>query len=106
MKLLTKEILDAFKKQGYTENKKPEDIKIIVKFFGGSSFSCYCYEYDPVDRIYQAFCNLGDDQMAECGSLNQDQLESVTFPPFNLGVERDMYFGEHTLDEVMNFKVR
>ena len=106
MKLLTKEILEAFKKQGYTGNKKPEDVKIIVKFFGGGAFSWYCYEYDSVDRIYMAFCNLGDDQNAECGSLSQDELESIKFPPFNLGVERDMYFGNHTLKEVVDFEVR
>lgn len=105
MLLLTKKVLEGFKKQGYTGDKEPKDIKIIVKFFGGS-FRWYCYEYDPENRIYQAFCNLGDDQMAECGPVSQDELESLRFPPFSSSIERDKYFGDHTLDEVMDFKVR
>lgn len=101
MKLLTKEILDAFKKQGDTSQKEAKDIKIVVKFFGGGACSWYCYEYDPKNRIYQAFVNLGDPQMAECGSVSQDELESVKFR-FGLGIERDMYFGDHTLQEVID----
>lgn len=102
MKLLTKEVLDGFKKQGDTSQMQPKDIKIIVKFFGGGACSWYCYEYDPKERIYWCFANLGDPQMAECGTLSQDELESIKFPPFGLGVERDMYFGDHTLQEVID----
>ena len=102
MKLLTKKILEAFKKQGDTSNMKVKDIKIIVKFFGGGACSWYCYEYHPKDRIYWCFANLGDSQMAECGTLSQDELEAITFPPFGLPVERDMYFGDHTLQEVID----
>jgi len=102
MKLLTKEVLEGFKKQGDTSQKQAKDIKIIVKFFGGGACSWYCYEYDPKDRIYQAFVNLGDPQMAECGSVSQDELEALKFPQFGLSVERDMYFDDYTLQEVID----
>jgi hypothetical protein len=102
MKLLTKGILDNFKKQGDTSQKQASDIKIIVKFFGGGACSWYCYEYDPKSRIYEAFVNLGNYAFAECGSVSQDELESIKFRPLGLSVERDMYFGDHTLQEVID----
>lgn len=103
MKLLTKEILEAFKKQGYTGDKKPEDIKIILKLFNPSGAGTwYCYEYEPENRIFWCYANLGNSTFAECGTVSLDELESIKFPPFGLGVERDMHFGKHTLKEVMD----
>jgi hypothetical protein len=102
MKLLTKEILEAFKKQGSTAHKKPEDIKIIVKYFNpAGAGTWYCYEYDPKDRIFWCFANLGDPMFAECGTLSLDELESITLP-LGLSIERDLHFGKHTLKEVMD----
>lgn len=106
MKLLTKEILDAFKKQGDTSNKKASDIKIVVKYFNSTGAGTwYCYEYDPENKIFMCFANLIGDDCAECGSLSLKELESLRLP-FGLTIERDLYFGKHTLQEVIDFKVR
>lgn len=103
MKLLTQEILNEFKKQGYTGDKKDEDIRIIVKFFNPLGVQTwYCYEYDPKDKIFMCYANLGDPRFAECGSLSLAELESIKLP-LGMTIERDMYFGfNHTLKEVQD----
>ncbi len=103
MKLLNKTILNKFEKQGYTGDKKTKDIKVICKFFNPSGAGTwYCYEYDPKDRIFQAFVNLNDPEMAECGAVSLNELESLKCPPFGLGIERDLYLDNHTLEHVIN----
>jgi len=102
MKLITKEIEKAFAKQGDTSQKSMAEIKIVAKFFGGGACSWYLYEKLDAD-IYMAFVTLGDPEMAECGTVSMQELESIKFPPFGLGVERDMYFTplSRTLEDVM-----
>ena len=101
MKIITKEIERKFERQGYTGEKKPEDIKIICKLFGGGACSWYLYEKEDED-IYMAFVTLGDHMMAECGRVSMSELLKLKFPPFGLPIERDRYFGDHTLKEVMD----
>ena len=102
MKLLTKEILDKFEKQGYTGDKDPKDIKIILKLFNPvGSQSWYVYEKET-DDIYWAFVNLGDPINAECGTISMNEIKSIKVL-MGLGIERDMYFGfNHTLQEVID----
>ena len=90
MKIITKAIENAFKKQGCTANKSTKDIKVVMKMFGGS-FTFYLYEKID-DDIYMAFCNLGDPQMAECGTVSMSELMSIRLKPFGLPLERDMHF--------------
>ena len=102
MKLLTKEILDAFKKQGDTSEKEGSEIKVICKFFNPTGCGTwYCYEYFPDDRIFMGYAELGDLQCAECGTISLDELEEFK-GRFGLGIERDKNFpiGKMTLDEV------
>jgi hypothetical protein len=104
MKLLTKEIERDFEAQGLTDDMGPEDIKIIAKFFcpwGAASW--FAVEYDPDDRIFFGYANLGDDDNAELGEFSLDELEDLKGPG-GLTIERDLYFGEHTLKEVMDTK--
>ena len=103
MKILTKAIEQAFAKQGDTSQKSMSEIKIVMKLFGSGAFTWYLYEKLD-DDIYMAFVNLGDPKMAECGRISMSELLSIKFPPFNLGVERDMYFEplEKTLEDVYN----
>ena len=103
MKLLTKEILSRFEKQGYTGDTKPADIKIILKLFNPVGVGTwYLYEYNPEDRIAMGFCNLGNPTFAECGSVSLDELEALRLP-MGLSIERDMHFGfDHTLQEVID----
>ena len=91
MKLITKAIEKAFEKQGDTSQKEMSEIKIVMKLFGGGAFTWYLYEKLD-DDIYMAFVNLGDPMMAEIGTVSMSELEAVKFPPFGLGIERDMHF--------------
>lgn len=103
MKIITKAIENAFTKQGYTGNKETKDIKIVMKLFGGGA--CTWYLYEKLDNdTYMAFVNLGDSQMAECGTVSMQELMSIKFKPFGLGIERDMHFEplSRTLQDVIN----
>jgi len=103
MKIITKAIEQAFEKQGDTSQKEMKDIKIVMKLFGGGAFTWYLYEKLDED-IYMAFVNLGDPEMAEMGTVSLSEIMSVKFPPFGLGVERDMYFEplSRSLEDVYN----
>ena len=75
---------------------------VIVKFFnptGGGRW--YAAEYDPVDRIFFGYANLGDPEMAELGTFSLDELQDFR-GKFGLGIERDLHFKEKTLKEVMD----
>jgi hypothetical protein len=103
MKIITKEIQDAFNKQGFCGNKKPEDIKIVVKLFnptGGETW--YLYEQED-ENIYWGFVNLGDPEMSECGTVSMQELMGFR-GRFGLGIERDMHFKplSKSLKEVMD----
>jgi len=101
MKLFTKAIEQAFKKQGYTGNKEANDIKIICKLFNPTGAGTwYLYEKEDED-IYWAFVNLGDPVCAECGTVSLSEIKSFR-GTFGLGIERDMHFGTRTLKEVQD----
>ena len=102
MKLFTKEILNQFKKQGDTSEKSANEITVICKLFGGSSASWYLYEYNEEYQEFQAYVNLGDVSMAELGAVSRKELETIKFPPFNLPIERDLYFKPMNLKELMD----
>lgn len=97
MKLLTKEILSKLPPLYYNEKKKPEEVKIIVKFFHCmSNWTWYATEYDPVEKLFFGFVRGDENDM---GYFSLEELESVNIR--GIGIERDMYFGEHTLAEAM-----
>lgn len=103
MKLLTKAILKAFEKQGDTGEKSSEDIKVIVKFFGGGQARWYAVEYNPETEVFFGYVSLFNDPACDgLGYFSLGELEEIRFPPFNLPIGRDMYFGEHTLKEIMD----
>lgn len=92
MKLLTKPIEKKLI-ANHEENKAAgdKDHKPVVKFFGGGACTWLITEYDPESRIYFGLCDLGMG-CPELGYVSREELESIKFPPFRLGVERDMYF--------------
>jgi hypothetical protein len=91
MKIITKEIEAAFKKQGYTGDKSMKDIKIVLKLFNPTGAGTwYLYEKED-DDIYWGFVNLGDPEMAECGTVSMSELMAFK-GRFGLGIERDMSF--------------
>lgn len=103
MKILTQEILAAFKKQGKTGNKSAKDIRIVLKLFNPvGAGTWYIYEKEDED-IYWAFVNLGDIDCAECGTVSMQELMSLRLP-LGLHIERDKFFEplSMSLEEVMN----
>ena len=103
MKILTKEVLNAFKKQGYTGNKSAKDIKIVMKLFNPTGAGTwYLYEKET-DDIYWGFVNLGDIDCAECGTVSMNELMNFR-GRFGLGIERDKFFEllSKSLQEVMD----
>jgi len=103
MKIITKEILDAFKKQGYTGNKSMKDIRIVMKLFNPTGAGTwYLYEREDED-IYWGFVTLGDPMCAECGTVSMSELMAFR-GRFGLGIERDMHFEplSISLEEVQN----
>ena len=102
MKLMTDELLKAFINQGDTSMKMAEDIKVIAKFFNpAGAGTWFATEYDPVDRVFFGYANLGDSEMAELGTFSLDELQSYR-GRFGLGIERDLHFHGRTLKDVMD----
>jgi hypothetical protein len=101
MKLLTKKIVSNFKKQGSVEHKKPEDTKIIVKFFNPTGRGTwYATEWHPEDGVFFGFVSLFNDYNDELGYFSLQELEEYQ-GLMGLGIERDMYFGDHNLKEIL-----
>ena len=102
MMLITKAIEKAAPPLYATEHKKPEDVRIIAKFFNPSGRSTwYMTEYDPVERLGFGYCvgELGPD-CDEFGYFSITELEKIR-GPWGLGIERDRgYENRHTLAEV------
>jgi len=102
MKLLTKEIEKKLPKLYSQENEK--NPKIIIKFFHPlSSWTWYVVEgeRDPDGDIL--FFGLVDGFEKELGYFTLKQLEEVEVK--GLGIERDLYFGEHRLNEFRGTKI-
>ncbi len=98
MKLMTKELENNFPAFCSTEEKEPKDILVIAKFFcPWSSWSWYATEFDPETGRFFGFVR-GD--FDELGYFSLEELESLR-GPFGLGIERDLFFGVHTLAEAM-----
>ena len=91
MKIITKAIEKAFQKQGNTSNKSMSEIKIVMKLFNPvGAGTWYLYEHLE-DDIYMCFANLGDPEMAECGTVSLNELMSIKLR-WGLSIERDMHF--------------
>ena len=119
MKLITKDIARklhrADQKFLASKNGTTSD-KIIVKFFtpwGAASWYIVsgtplnsingepCEPEDAKDWHLFGYANLGDPTCAELGYVLLSQLQEIR-GQFGLTVERDMYFGNHTLAEVQS----
>lgn len=97
MKLLTKELRQRFPKLYSQESKEPKDVKIIAKFFcPWNQWTWYASEFDGEDIFFGYVRGLEN----ELGNFSLSELEGVKGRG-GLGIERDLYFGNHTLAEVM-----
>ena len=94
MKLLTKEIEKKLlaHPSGSTDGKG-DDAKVIVKFFGGAAATWLVTEGEKEGDDWLFFGKVTlDGSYWEWGYFLLSDLSSVKFPPFGLGVERDLYF--------------
>ena len=102
MKLLTKELIKEFEKQGHTDGKDPKDIKVIAKFFNPlGAGTWYATEYLPDERLFFGFVSLYNDYNDELGYFSLDDFINYK-GPLGIGIERDRYFGDHTLQEILD----
>lgn len=105
MMIITKEIQQAFDKQGYVGDKTADKIVVICKLFNPiGAGTWYLYEQDKNNPDwFMAFCNLGDSQMAELGTISMNELMSVQLP-LGLKIERDRQFpvAEMILQDVID----
>jgi hypothetical protein len=107
MKLLTKEIIKRSAEVGRQEEVK--DPIVIAKFFdptGGATW--WSTEYDPEDKIFFGFVNLGDRDCAEWGSFSLDELEHAKDGKrglWALPIERDRHCGEKPISEFAPYAI-
>lgn len=99
MKLLTKELLERFAKVGRQE--EVADPIVIAKFFNPTGAGTwYATEYDPASREFFGFVSIFGDWNDEWGSFSLDELESYR-GNYGVGIERDLYFDEKRISEVV-----
>ena len=97
MKILTKALLKKLPNIGDNEKNNKEHIA-HVKLFGGSSWTWYITEFDPIKNL----CfGLVDWFEKELGYFSLDELLELKFPPFGLPIERDRWFESTPIKELM-----
>ena len=100
MKLLTKAILDKMPKLYETEEIPTDEKKIVVKFFTPwTNWTWYIVEGEERDGDFLMFGYV-DGNEKEWGYVSMNELKSVT-GPFGLKIERDLYFSEKKLKDVL-----
>ena len=92
MKLLTKFIKEKLEKNFRRTMETGESGDVVLKLFGGSSMTWLITDIDPDDgNTMNGLCDIGMG-CCEFGSVSLSEITSVKFPPFGLGVERDLHF--------------
>lgn len=105
MPLITEELKQAFAAQGDTGEFPSSQIKVIAKFFlPATSATWFATDYIPEENVCFGYVNLGNDDFAELGYFSMDELEKLRSPFGKLPVERDRYFGDYMLDEIIEKK--
>lgn len=111
MKLLTKQIVENFKKYPLYSQDGVEEKVVIAKFFGGCACTWIITEASLEDGIRKpdgtvgqdwcmyGYCDLGLG-CPEWGYVYLSEIESIKFPPFGLPAERD-----RSMDG-MNYRVK
>jgi hypothetical protein len=97
MKLMTPELKARFAEIG--DQSQTKDPLVIAKFFNPcGSETWYATEYDAENRVcYGYVTGMFED---EWGTFSLAELEAVRLP-FGLSIERDLYFHEKTIRDVL-----
>lgn len=99
MKLLTNELLKRFEKVGSQESKS--DPVILAKFFNPTGAGTwYATEYNPETKEFFGYVSIFGDYNDELGYFSLNELENYK-GQFGLGIERDLYFKERLLSEII-----
>lgn len=97
MKLMTKELEEAFAKQGRCDEKEEKDVIVLAHYFTGS-WDWWATEYDPESRT---FFGLVRGFEIELGYFSLDEMEEISCEVRPLGgIERDLYWTPKTLADV------
>ncbi|MGD0523183.1 MAG: DUF2958 domain-containing protein [Candidatus Microgenomates bacterium] len=100
MQLLTKDLLKRFAKIGSQENAA--DPIVVAKFFNpAGAGTWYATEYDPEENMFFGYVSIFGDWNDEWGSFSLEELENYR-GKFSLGIERDLYFDEKPISEVVS----
>ncbi len=106
MELMTDELRERFKQFPlYSQDGKMGNAIVVVKYFNplgaGTWFITEGNELDNGDYELFGYCHLGDDEMAEFGTVMLSELKNIKLP-FGMTIERDLYMKEGvTLKEVI-----
>lgn len=101
MKLLTKALLKRFKEVGRQDIPDPI---VIAKFFNPTGAGTwYATEYDEEKRMFYGYVSIFGDHNDEWGYFSLPELEQY-HGRYGLGIERDLYFDEGHISEVLNRK--
>lgn len=99
MKLLTKKLKTRFKQIGRQETPDPI---VIAKFFNPSGAGTwYATEYDEKTKIFYGYVSIFGDINDEWGYFSLSELENFK-GRLGIGIERDRYFDEGHISEVLN----
>lgn len=99
MKLMTQEVIKKLPPLYSQDGKKPEEVKIAVKFFAPwGNWTWYATEGQQLEDGDWEFFGLVRGHETELGYFRLSQLQSVK-GPFGLRIERDRHFNGHTLAE-------
>lgn len=101
MKLLTKKLLKRFKQVG--KQDVPDPI-VIAKFFNPTGAGTwYATSYDEQEKMFYGYVYIFGGLDDEWGYFSLQELEQY-HGRYGLGIERDLYFDEGHISEVLNRK--
>jgi len=85
------------------EHERPDEEKLhiaLVKYFNPyGAATWYISEYDPEQDAFFGHCDLGIPHMSELGYVSNKELRETRAPPFNMPLERDLWFKPKLLEE-------
>lgn len=94
MKLMTCSIEKAIPPLYSQDGKNPKDVKIVVKYFSTrGNYRWYVTEGNKLSNGDWELYGLVRGQGTELGYFLLSELEALSY------IERDLYFGDHTLAE-------
>ena len=102
MKLITKVIQTKLENNYKVASETGEYVPVVLKLFGGSNKTWLITEMEPDGDTLRGLCDIGMG-CCEYGTVSLSQLAQVRFKPFGLGIERDRYFQENTVQYFRNY---